>query len=122
MGIAAQNLLKADLVGDAGMIKAALPVGKGDLAAVLEPRSDGGNLRGISEKALRGEHHVLVDVLALQGGQTAGATGHVGVGHAFGRDRGRRQLGDVNPMLCASNAIPLKPVVDVSSSYGNFKF
>ena len=111
MRIPAQYLFEADLVGDAGIVKAALPVGEGDFAAALEPRGDGGNLHGVGKEALRGEHHVLVDVLALQSGQAAGATGNVRVRRALGRDRGRRQLGDVNAILRASDAIPFKPII-----------
>src|SRR5699024_7619284 len=70
VGIPAQYLFKTDLVGDAGIVKAALPVSEGDFAAALEPRGDGGDLCGVGKKALCGEHHILVDVLTLQRRQT----------------------------------------------------
>ena len=114
MRIPAQYLLKRNLVGDAGIVKAALPVSEGDFAAALEPRGDGGNLRGVSQEALCGEHHVLVDVLALQGGQTAGATGDVGVRRALGGDGRRRQLGDVNVILRAPDAVPFEPIIQLN--------
>src|SRR5699024_8086596 len=86
VGIPAQYLLKTDLVGNAGVVKAALPVSEGDFAAALEPRGDGGNLCGVGKKALCGEHHVLVDVLTLQRRQTARPAGDIGIRYSLGRD------------------------------------
>lgn len=75
VGIAAKDLFKRDLVDDARVIEAALPVGKGDRTAALEPRGDGWNLGRIGEHALGGQHQILIDVLALQRGQTARSAG-----------------------------------------------
>ena len=90
VGIAAKDLFKRDLVDDARVIEAALPVGKGDRTAAPEPRGDGWNLCRIGEHALSGKHQILIDVLALQCGQTARSAGHIGERHALRRDGGRR--------------------------------
>ena len=114
MRIPAQYLFKTDLVGDAGVVKPALPVSEGDFAAALEPRGNCGNFRGVSEKALRGEHHVLVDVISLQGGQAARPAGDVGIRRALGGDGRRRQLGDVNVILRAPDAVPFEPIIQLN--------
>ena len=111
MGIAAKDLFKRDLVDDARVIEAALPVGKGDRTAAPEPRGDGWNLCRIGDHALSGKHQILIDVLALQCGQTARSAGNVGERHALRGNGGRRQFQNMHAVFGAARAVPDEPVV-----------
>ena len=105
-----QNAVKGNLVDDPRIIKAALPVGKGDCAAAAQPRGDFVQSAHVGNEAGRRERQVAVHGVALQRGQAAAAAGNVGKGHALGRERDGGMLGDVNAVFRTFHAVPLEPV------------
>ena len=67
MGIAPENLFKAELVDDPGIIKAALSVGEGDLPLSPEPSANGVQAVQVFDDALHPQDEVIVNVLSFQG-------------------------------------------------------
>lgn len=108
--VTAQNLLKGNLVDHPGMIKAALPVGKGDCAAAAKPCGDLRQAVGILNKAGAGQQHVIVHILVLQHRHAAGASGDIGERAALRGERDGRMLRNVNAELRAFPSVPFKPV------------
>lgn len=108
--IPSQYLLKADLIDDAGIIKATLPIGEGDCSAATQPRGDLRYRGWILYEAGCAENLIVIHVAALQRRQASGATGDVGECRSLGGDGYGRLLGHVNAVGGAARAVPLEPV------------
>ena len=109
--IAPEDDFKRNLICDPGIVKATLPIGKGDFPAALEPPADGRNLRRIGQVAFGGEDHIVVNIVRLQDREAAGPAGDVGIGGALGRDRNGWLFRDVDAIVRAALSVPFKPVV-----------
>ncbi|MPN40476.1 hypothetical protein SDC9_188014 [bioreactor metagenome] len=106
MRISPQNLLKADLIGDPGVIESALPVGKCDHARAFQPRGDLRYSGRVRYKAGGRQHQIVVHIVALERRQTTGASGNIGVRRPLGWDRDGRLLGDMDAKLSTAHAVP----------------
>lgn len=82
--IPAQRLFKGDLVGDPRLVISALPVGKGDRAAALQPCGNSRALRRIGDKAGRCQQQVVVHIVARQLRQASRPAGRIGLGAPLG--------------------------------------
>ena len=111
MGIAAQNLLKGNLIDNAGMIKATLPVGKGDNAAALEPCGNLGDALRAVDDAGGSEDHIVIHIVIFKRGKCSASTGNRSEGGAFVGDGDGRLLQHMDAALSAADAVPVKPVV-----------
>ena len=111
MRIPSQNLLKGNLVGDARLVIPLRPVGKGHFPAALEVSGDLSIPLGILHDALRGEHQIVVDGVALQNRKTPAAARHIHERCALIGQRQYRLFQHVDAVLCAAYLVPLKPVV-----------
>ena len=73
MWISPQYLFKGNLVDHTGMIKATLPIGKGDCAAAAKPCGDLRDSGRIVNQAVCCEHHIIVNIVTFQNSETSGA-------------------------------------------------
>ena len=110
MRIAPEDLLKGDLIHDMGIIKATLPIGEGDRSAAPKPRGDLGQAACVLDESGAGQHQIVIDILAFQRGQAAGAPGDIGERGAFRRKRNGGVLCYMDAVLRAFRAVPFKPV------------
>ena len=115
MRIAAEDLLKRDLVGDPRMVKPAWTIGKRHLPPALQPSGDGRNERGIANETGGSQRHLIIDVLSLQRGQGTRPSGDLRLCAPLLRYGHGWLFGDINPVLRAARPVPLEPVLQYHS-------
>lgn len=71
MQIPTQCFFKTDLVDDSGIIKATLPVSKGDFTTAAKPCSDFGDAGRVGDKAGCRQKQIVIHIVALQSDQAA---------------------------------------------------
>ena len=87
MRIPPQDLFKGNLVDHTGMIKATLPIGKGDCTASAKPCGDLRDSGRISNQAGCCEHHIIVNIVTFQNSETSRTPWNVRECSSFCRKR-----------------------------------